>query len=83
MIRRRLRDYRDLRFISYQVLTGRLRSSGGGVLYEMSEPFLNDRPVESVPRTSSSSRDQAIFVDQAAGASLPSDAVLLEIDRFG
>jgi hypothetical protein len=37
-----------LRFISDQVLTGRLRSSGGGVLYEMSEPFLNDRPVESV-----------------------------------
>ena len=36
-----------------------------------------------VPRTSSSSRDQAIFVDQATGASLPSDAVLLKIDRFG
>jgi hypothetical protein len=36
-----------------------------------------------VPRTSSSSRDHAIFVDQITGASLPSDAVLLEIDRFG
>src|SRR6266496_2390423 len=36
-----------------------------------------------VPRTSSSSRDQAIFVDQATGASVPSDAVLLKIDRFG
>jgi hypothetical protein len=36
-----------------------------------------------VPRSSSTSRDQAIFVDQATGASLPSDAVLLEIDRFG
>jgi hypothetical protein len=29
------------------------------------------------------SRDQAIFVDCAAGASVFSDAVLLEIDRFG
>jgi hypothetical protein len=36
-----------------------------------------------VPRTSSSSRDQAIFVDQTTCASLPSDAVLLKIDRFG
>ena len=36
-----------------------------------------------VPRTSSTSRDQAILVDQATGASLPSDAVLLKIDRFG
>jgi len=47
-IRRRLRDYRDLRFISDQVLTGRLRSSGGAVLFEQSEPFLNQRTVESV-----------------------------------
>ncbi len=36
-----------------------------------------------VPRTSSTSRDQAVFADQATGASLPSDAVLLKIDRFG
>ena len=36
-----------------------------------------------VPRNSSSSRDQAIFVDQTTDASLPSDAVLLKIDRFG
>ena len=36
-----------------------------------------------VPRTSSSSRDQAIFADQATGTSLPSDVVLLKIDRFG
>ena len=33
--------------------------------------------------TSSTSRDQVIFVDRAAGTSLPSDAVLLKIDRFG
>ena len=36
-----------------------------------------------VPRTSFSSRDQAIFADQATDASLPSDVVLLKIDRFG
>ena len=36
-----------------------------------------------VPRTSSTSCDQAIFVDQATGASVFSDAVLLQIDRFG
>jgi hypothetical protein len=36
-----------------------------------------------VPKTSSASCDQAIFVDQATGASLSSDAILVEIDRFG
>jgi hypothetical protein len=36
-----------------------------------------------VPRTSSTSRDQAIFVDQAADVSVPSDVVLLKIDRPG
>lgn len=47
-IRRRLRDYTDLRFVSDQILTQRLRSSGGAVLYEQSEPFVTDRAVESV-----------------------------------
>ena len=36
-----------------------------------------------VPKTSSTSCDQAIFVDQATDASLFSDAVLVEVDRFG
>ena len=36
-----------------------------------------------VPRTSSMSRDQAVFVDQATGASLFSDAVLAEVDWLG
>jgi hypothetical protein len=36
-----------------------------------------------VPKTSSTLCDQAIFVDQAADASLFPDAVLVEIDRFG
>src|ERR1035441_10737768 len=36
-----------------------------------------------VPKTSSTSCDQAIFADQATGASVSSDAVLLKIDRLG
>ncbi len=36
-----------------------------------------------VPETSSTSRDQAVFVDQATDMSLSQDAVLVEIDRFG
>ena len=47
-IARRLRDYTDLRFVSDQLLTQRFRSSGGAVLYEMTEPFVSDRTVEAV-----------------------------------
>src|SRR3954471_22022150 len=47
-LQRRLRNFRDLRFVADQVLTGRYRSSGGAVLYEMSEPFISDRTVEAV-----------------------------------
>lgn len=47
-LQRRLRDYNDLRFVSDRLLTGRLRSSGGAVLYETAEPFVTDRTVESV-----------------------------------
>jgi hypothetical protein len=36
-----------------------------------------------VPKTSSTSCDQVIFVDQTSDASLSSDAVLTEIDRLG
>ena len=36
-----------------------------------------------VPKTSSKLCDHAIFVDQATDASVSSDAVLVEIDRFG
>ena len=35
-----------------------------------------------VPKTSSTSRDEAVFVDQATGVGLPSDAVPVEVDRF-
>lgn len=47
-ILRRMRTWRDLRFVSDQLLTQRFRSQGGAVLYDMSEPFLTDRAVESV-----------------------------------
>ena len=47
-IQRRLRDYKDLRFVSDQILTQRFRSSGGAVLYDQSEPFVTDRAVEAV-----------------------------------
>jgi len=47
-INRRLRDFRDLRFVSDQMLTQRFRSQGGAVLYEQSEPFVSDRTAESV-----------------------------------
>jgi hypothetical protein len=36
-----------------------------------------------VPKTSSTSCDQAVLVDQACGVGLPSDAVPVEINRFG
>ena len=48
LLRRRLRDYTDLRFVSDQILTGRYRTQGGAVLYETGEPFVTDRTVESV-----------------------------------
>ncbi len=47
-IRRRLRDYIDLRFVADQLLTQRFRTSGGAALYELSEPFITDRTVEAV-----------------------------------
>lgn len=47
-LQRRLRTYKDLRFVSDQVLTQRFRSSGGAVLYDQTEPFITNRAVESV-----------------------------------
>lgn len=47
-LRRRLRDYTDLRFVADQLLTQRFRTSGGAALYELSEPFVTDRAVEQV-----------------------------------
>jgi len=47
-LQRRLRTITDLRFVSDQILTQRFRSSGGAVLYEVSEPITSNRTVESV-----------------------------------
>ncbi len=47
-INRVLRTFRNLRFVSDQILTQRFRSNGGAVLYEQSEPFVSDRTVEAV-----------------------------------
>ena len=53
MLQRRLRTFQDLRFVSDQILTQRFRSTGGAVLYEMSESQLTDRTVEAVSAGSS------------------------------
>jgi hypothetical protein len=72
-IGRRLRDITDLRFVSDQILTQKFRSSGGAVLYEVSEPFLNTRPVKAV----------------APGAEYPRDtpaqgtAALAQVSKWG
>jgi hypothetical protein len=57
MIGRRLRNLSDLRFVSDQILTQRFRTSGGAVLYEVSEPILNTRPVKAVAPGSEYPRD--------------------------
>lgn len=47
-ITRRLRTFADLRFVSDMLLKQRMRSSGGAVAYDVSEPIVNTRAVESV-----------------------------------
>ncbi len=47
-IARRLRTFRDLRFVSDQLLTGRFRVVGGAIVYEQSESQVTDRPVDRV-----------------------------------
>jgi hypothetical protein len=47
-LQRRLRTFRDLRFVADRLLTQRFRTAGGAVLYEMSEPFVTDRAVTAV-----------------------------------
>jgi len=63
-IRRRLRTLADMRFVADRILTQRLRSSGGAVLYEVSEPIVNARPVEAVAPGSEYPR--AVTADGAA-----------------
>jgi hypothetical protein len=54
------------------------RVTPAGASISSDVPF---RPDLWVPRTSSTSRDQAVFADQAIDACLP--PVLTKIDRFG
>lgn len=48
MLQRRLRTLAELRFVADRILTGRYRSTGGAIAYEMSEPIVNARAIESV-----------------------------------
>lgn len=56
-IRRRLQTLGDMRFVADQILTQRFRSSGGAVLYEVSEPVFNSRAVTGVAPGSEYPRD--------------------------
>jgi hypothetical protein len=47
-LERRLRTIAELRFVADRILTNPLRVSGGAVAYEISEPIVNSRAVESV-----------------------------------
>jgi hypothetical protein len=56
-ILRRLRTLAELRFVSDQILTQRFRSSGGAVLYEVSEAILNTRIPKAVSAGAEYPRD--------------------------
>ena len=64
-----------------QVRTARLMPLQDGKLVVQDQDLC--RLPLCVPKTSSTLCDQAVFVDQAADASLFPDAVLVEIDRLG
>jgi hypothetical protein len=65
-------------------LNGGAQDSGAGGLEDGVEGRGEARPaVVCVPKTSSTSCDQPIFVDQATDMSLFSDAVQVEVDRLG
>jgi hypothetical protein len=63
---------------SWRVTTG-VRGAAG----DWPEQLLGGPVILCVPKTSSTSCDQAVFIDRATGAGLPSDAVPAEIDRLG
>lgn len=47
-LQRRLRTIAEMRFVADQILTQRLRTSGGAIAYETGEPITNARAVEAV-----------------------------------
>jgi hypothetical protein len=61
-----------------EAIDGRWRQRYGKIAC-MAEPISH----LCVPRTLSTSCDQAVFVDHATDASVPPDVVSLKIDRFG
>ncbi|MFY1686487.1 hypothetical protein [Plantactinospora sp. WMMB782] len=68
LIRRRLQTLGDLRFVADQILTQRFRSSGGAVLYEISEPIFNEREIEAVAPGSEYPRDTPVRGEAATAA---------------
>lgn len=56
-VTRALRRIADLRFVSDEILTRRLRTSGGAVLYETGESITNAREIEAVAPGSEYPRD--------------------------
>jgi hypothetical protein len=72
-LQRRLRTFRELRFVSDQLLTQRFNSQGGAVLYELSESSVTDRTVEAV-----SSGSEYPYANTAAGT-----AALAAIAKWG
>lgn len=56
-LRRRLRTVADSRFVADRLLTRRLRTSGGAVLYETGESIYNTREIEAVGPGGSYPRD--------------------------
>lgn len=56
-LQRRLRTIAELRFVADRILRNRIRTRGGAVAYEMSEPIMNTRSIESVAPGSEYPRD--------------------------
>jgi hypothetical protein len=72
-LERRLRTIAELRFVADRILTNRIRTSGGAVSYEISEPIVNTRAVESVAPGAEYPRDVV-----AEGA-----AALAKVSKWG
>ncbi|GAA3721756.1 hypothetical protein GCM10022224_104000 [Nonomuraea antimicrobica] len=70
-LRRRLRTLADMRFVADRILPQRFRSSGGAVLYEVSEPITTSRPVEAV--SPGSTYPYALTADGAAALAAVQD----------
>lgn len=72
-LQRRLRGIPDLRFIADRVLTRRLRTAGGAVAYEISEPIVNSRAIKAIAPGAEYPRDSP-----ADGA-----AALAKVSKWG